>query len=178
MAENVQTKVCRLCAETIKVEAKVCPYCCGSQKRFFYISQYNLQAISAVFFFLASLFLVFWIFGTSRQYSPNLHEITVLSTQLGVEANSDRTNVVVSGVLTNASNYSWKLTGFQIRFFDAAGKTIEVGNAGSEYMNLNVLPHSDLSFHLSLYSFIKIPIHASCKMTVTEAREPGFWFNN
>jgi uncharacterized protein (DUF983 family) len=178
MAENEQTKICPLCAEAIKAAAKVCPHCHKSQKRFFFISQYDLQAALVVVLFGVSAVLAFWFFGTGRQYSPELHKITVLSTQFSVEATSDHTNVVVSGVLTNASNYAWKLTGFQIRFLDADGKTVEMSNAGSEYMDLTVLPHSDRSFNLGLYFIKTIPAHSSSRMTVTEAKAPGFWFNN
>ncbi len=178
MAENEQTKVCPLCAETIKAAAKVCPHCRKSQKRFFFLSQYDVQAILASALFILSLFFAFWFFGASRQYLPELHKITVLSTQFGIETTSEQTNVIVSGVLTNASGYTWELTGFQVRFLDAAGKTIEMSNAGSEYMDLTVLPYSDISFHLNLYSIKVIPAYTSSKMTVTEARDPGFWFNN
>jgi predicted nucleic acid-binding Zn ribbon protein len=178
MADNEQTKICPLCAEKIKAAARVCPFCRKSQKRFFFISQFDLQMVLVLVLFVLSVFLAFWFFGTGRQYSPELHKITVLSTQFGIETTSEHTNVVVSGVLTNASSYTWKLTGFQIRFLDAAGKTVEMSNAGSEYIDLTVLPHSDRSFHLDLYSIKTVPSYDSTKMTVTEAIDPGFWFNN
>jgi RNA polymerase subunit RPABC4/transcription elongation factor Spt4 len=34
MPENEQTKVCPLCAETIKAAAKVCPFCRSKQGRY------------------------------------------------------------------------------------------------------------------------------------------------
>ncbi|MEJ0089125.1 MAG: hypothetical protein WDM80_05160 [Limisphaerales bacterium] len=74
------------CAETIKAAARVCPFCRKSQNRFFFISQYDLQAGLVLLFLILSVFLAFWFFGTGRRYSPELHKITVLSTQFGIEA--------------------------------------------------------------------------------------------
>ncbi len=178
MAENEQIKICPLCAESIKAAAKVCPHCRKLQGRFFCISQSDLHAILAVALFILSTFLAFYFFGSSRQYSPARHKILVLNKQFGIETTSDHTNVVVSGVLTNASDYTWKLTGFEIRFLDAAGKIIDTDHAGSEYMDLTVLPHDECSFHLNLPFREKVPAFAASKVTVTEAKEPGFWFNN
>jgi hypothetical protein len=178
MADVEQIKVCPLCAETIKAAAKVCPHCRRSQRRIFFISQYDLQAFLALAIFTASIFLACWFFGNGKQFSPTRYKITVLNSQFGVEATSENTNVVMFGILTNASNYTWKLTGFQVRFLDASEKIVDLANAGSEYMDLVVLPHSDHSFKLSLYSIKTMPKNTGFKVIVTEAKDPGFWFNN
>ncbi len=177
MVENKQTKICPLCAETIKAAAKVCPHCRKLQGRFCFISQHDAQAIGAVLVFIALAFLACWFFGTGREYSPKRHKIIVLSSQFGIESTKDHTNAIVSGVLTNASEYKWDVTRFEIRFLDAAGRIVDTESAGSEYQSLSVLPHGEASFHLGL-SMKTLPVFSNSQITVTEAKDPGFWFEN
>ncbi len=178
MPETEPTKVCPLCAETIKAAAKVCPYCRRSQRGIFFLSRYDLFAVFSCLAIIAAFSFGWHLWGTRRQFSPAQHKITVLSTQFGVERNGDRTNVVMSGMLTNASAYTWKLTGFEIRFFDASGKTVDAAHAGSEYLELTVLPHAERSFRLDLPFREIVPAHASFSVTVAEAKPPGFWLDS
>jgi hypothetical protein len=171
MAENNQTKICRRCAETIKSAARVCPYCRTPQNRLIFISEHEACAIGAVMFFVGFAFLAFWIFGTGREYSPQRYKITVLSCQFGIEATRDHTNAIVSGVLTNESDYKWDVTRFEIRFLDSAGKIIDTDSAGSEYDALSVLPHSECPFHLGLY-MKALPAFSSSQITIKEAKDP------
>ena len=176
MTESEQTKVCPLCAETIKAAAKVCPHCRRPQNRWFFISEHDAMALCALVVLIISVISVVRFFGFGRQYSPVRHKLTVLNTAFGVEATSEHTNVVVSGIVTNESDYTWQLMGFQVRFLDSGGKTFEVGNGSYAYC---VIPsHTESSFKLDLYSLQKIPQFSSVKAAVTEAKEPGFWFNN
>jgi hypothetical protein len=183
MSEDEQTKVCPRCAETIKAAAKVCPHCRRPQKRAIFISEHEAYALGAVLFFGAAMFLALWFFTTGRQYSPQKYRISVLNADFGVEAasyatNEIITNIIASGVLTNESVYSWKVTGFEVRFLDEAGKTVDVGIGGSEYDDLIVLPHSDHAFHVALHPMKSVPTHAGYKVTVTEASDPNYLFGD
>ena len=115
------------------------------------------------------------MFQTGREYSPKRHKISVLSSQFGIETNKNQTNAVVSGLLTNASEYKWNVTRLEIRFLDGAGKTVDVETA-STYGSLPVLPHGEASFHLVL-SMKELPAFSNSQMTVTEAKDPKVWFN-
>jgi hypothetical protein len=56
MAETERTKVCPLCAETIKAAAKVCPYCRKSQRGWASFKVYDLGALAAALFFIGAIF--------------------------------------------------------------------------------------------------------------------------
>ena len=172
MAETEQTKVCPLCAETIKAAAKVCPHCRRPQNRWFFINEYDLMAVLSVILFAGAVFVAFKIFGEGRDFATSRDKITVLSSQFLIEANHDYTNVVVSGILTNASEYAWNLGEFEVRFLDAAGKVIDADESSS---GSTVLSHSERSFRLTLYARTTVPNHVSYKVLVKSASDPVFW---
>ena len=174
MAENEQTKVCPLCAETIKAAAKVCPHCHKIQKRWLFITQYDLLGIVTLLLVVGTVWILVKLFAEGRSFSSSRDKITVLSSQLAVDANSDDTNVVVSGILTNASNYAWNTKEFEVRFYDSSGKIVDTGSGEDGF---TVLPHSDHSFQITLYSRKSIPEHSSRKVILRSAGDPDAWFN-
>lgn len=175
MAETEQTKICPLCAETIKEAAKICPHCRKSQRRWLYCSENDLLAIATILIFIGAVILTFKVFTGSRNFSSSRDKIEVLNSQLAVDVSSESTNVVVSGILTNRSDYAWQMIEFEVRYLNDSGKLVDV-DSGSE--GFTVLPHSDHSFHLTLYSRKSIPEHASHKVIIRSASDPGTWFNN
>jgi len=173
MAENEQTKVCPLCAETIKVAARVCPYCRKVQRSIFFATAHDVLPIVTALLFVGIVILLLNIFAYGRDFSSSKDKITVLSSQLAIEATHDYTNVVVAGVLTNASDYSWILNRFEVRFFNTDGALIDADSSGS---GITILPHAEASFRLTLYSRKSIPESSSHKVLVSSASEPGIWF--
>jgi hypothetical protein len=175
MTETEQTKVCPLCAETIKAAAKVCPFCRKIQKRGFFISRWDILAIATMLLFLGIIILLFNLFSSGRNFSSSKDKLLVLNSQLGIESSLDTTNVVVSGVLTNASDYAWNVGEFEIRFFDESGKIIDMDSGSGGF---TVLSHSDHSFNLALFSRKSIPKHASFNVLVRSANDPSDWFGS
>ncbi len=178
MNGEAETKNCPACAETIKAAAKVCPFCRRPQNRRWFLSDHDSYSIGALMFFVAAMFLALWFFTMGRQYSPEKNQIKVLSANFGMEVSGHETNLIASGVLTNTSRFTWRVGSLEVRFLDAAGKTVDVSHGGSTYQELVVPPHSDCAFHVALSPQKSVPSHVSSKVIVTEASDPNFWFGN
>lgn len=173
MSENEQAKICPLCAETIKAAARVCPHCRKIQRRGLFITKYDLLALAMPLLVLGTFFLLDQMFAKGRSFSPSRDKIEVLSSQMMVGDCGYSTNVVVSGILTNRSDYAWQMIEFEVRYLDGSGKIIDV-DSGSD--GFTVLPHSDHSFHLTLYSRQSIPEHTSHKILIRSATDQNAWF--
>src|SRR5208283_239165 len=84
MAENEPTKVCPLCAETIKAAAKVCPHCRHWQKKW---SLQNPQ-IAVTLYSLVMIVVLIGVgafvdkmFGPKEQFAVYRDEIRVINSQ-------------------------------------------------------------------------------------------------
>ena len=173
MVDGAETKVCPLCAETIKAAAKVCPHCRKIQNRLFFLSRYDLTAVMGAILLLVSCILIFNAMTQARVFSPAHDKIIVLNSQFTVEADRYSTNLMVMGMLTNASDYAWAIRRLEVRFFDGAG-TMTDTDAGAS-LSLVVPAHTEHSFRLPLYSKRSVPAYSRYEILVTSALEPGFW---
>jgi len=173
MPENESTKVCPLCTETIKAAAQVCPYCRRNQGRGWFLSRYDLLAMVTALLFIGALVVTGNFFNTGRSYASSRDKIEVLNSQLMVDVSGEARNVGMTGILTNKSDYAWHDLAFEVRYLDGSGKLLDV-DSGSE--DFTVLAHTDHSFHLDFASRKSAPEHASYKVIVRSAREPGRWF--
>jgi len=169
MAENESTKVCRLCAEKIKAAAKLCPYCRTSQRRWPFFTVFDLTLIITLLLFIGSWALIIHLLNHGRTFSPKRDRIEVLSSKLALDVTKHSTNVIVVGVLTNGSPYTWIIRDMEIRFLDRDGKTIDADEIWGDF---TVLPHDDHSFRSQIYGRKSVPEHASCKIHVRLARDP------
>jgi hypothetical protein len=169
MPEDAPTKVCPLCAETIKAAARVCPYCRKSQKRFLFINRFDVLAIVTGLVFIATIGLIVDYFDNGRSFSSSRNKIAVLNSQLAVAR-----NVVMTGVLTNKSEFAWRNFEFEVRYLDGSGKLVDVDTGSDDFV---VLSHGDHSFHLNFSPRRTIPEHASYQVTVRSASAPGRWFS-
>lgn len=178
MAETGQTKVCRLCAETIKAEAKVCPYCRAGQRRRYVLTIHDWIMILTLLFFGGSIYLTLQLLEHGRAFSPPRDRIDVLYSRLGFRVtkwgSSPRweTNIVVVGTMTNASPYAWAVGGIsevEVRFFDRDGKITDTDRLSGE--EFTILPHSDHSFRFYVHRK-SIPEYANYRIYVRSAENP------
>ncbi|MGA2280734.1 MAG: zinc ribbon domain-containing protein [Verrucomicrobiota bacterium] len=158
MAENEPTKVCPLCAETIKAAAKVCPHCRYWQKKW---SLYNPKVLTALclvvmaaYFAGISIFMD-RVFGPKEQFAIYRDEITVVNSQfsqrISVSGCDSNVNVYVTvvGTLTNRSNITWKDVGVEALFLDKSGKQFDAITVNAnEYRGVTILPHGEAAFKI------------------------------
>ena len=151
MGEVSQTKVCPLCAETIKAQAKLCPYCQTHQGRFT-LWREQLGQILAALLLLALLGLAcFWAFpdvpASGRNFARHRDELRVLRPAL--ERAKKRREFWLAGYVTNAGNFPWRVHKLELRFLDAKGNLLDVRHAALSDTFV-VSPLGEAAFHVRL----------------------------
>jgi hypothetical protein len=169
MNETAETKICPLCAEKIKAAAKVCPYCRKSQRRWVFVTCYDVMAIFVALCSLGVFIFILASFRMGRTYAPARDHIEILNSQFAVESNETSTNLIISGVISNGSTYAWSVGELETRFFDKEGK---ITDATTDSVFITILPHSEQAFRTEAYEMSKIPEYASYKIRVTSVRDP------
>ena len=169
MAVNEQTKVCPLCAETIKAAAKVCPHCRRSQRRWAVLTRFDLAMIVTFLLFISSIVLVIWLTEHGRTFTPIRDRIEVLSSLWTVKTDKLYTNIMVVGVVSNSSPYAWNVSDMEVRFFDRNGKLTNAAEIWGDHFT--ILPDADHAFRFYL-DRKSVPEHASYKISVRKAYDP------
>lgn len=183
MADNEQTKVCPLCAETIKAVAKICPHCHSWQKKWSLQNPRTMQSVSAVF--VAVLFFVMLAgFGyflenliePKHDFSQYRDQVTVVESETSFHVADSNLMVAVIGVITNQSPFGWKGLGIEAQFYNGDGKLTDVIQAEpSEYNELEILPHSEASFRIQRPAIKKEQEYKSTKIFVRTGKDISSW---
>jgi hypothetical protein len=161
-----ETKVCRLCAETIPAAAKVCSHCRHWQRT---LSIHNPQVLGAIFAFLVFVGLVCLAITLNaklqqkEEFTAYRDQLSVLSSSLSFRTSAGSNLLVaVVGTLTNQSKVGWKNVSVEARFFDKSGNLIDamrqhrhpalirIGGDGEAAIKLEgkaVRPQSDYDTH-------------------------------
>lgn len=152
MPEAEQTKVCPLCAETIKATAKVCPHCRFWQKKW---SLQNPQVAVTLWALLAiavwSVFGIFIgkMFGPKEDFANYRNEISVVNSQFSQRIYGSNLWNTVVGTLTNNSDVGWKDVGVEAQFFDKSGKRIDAITVNAnDYRGVAILSHGETAFKI------------------------------
>jgi hypothetical protein len=129
MAENEQTKVCPLCAETIKAAAMICPFCRSKQTRHALLRQELLIAGPVTVLIILAVFAISWFVpdeegAGGRSFVGHRSDLVVLNTLL--DRAGSKPGFWMTGVVTNEGEYSWRVNEFEVRFLDQQGNLLDV----------------------------------------------------
>lgn len=149
---QTETRVCKLCAETIKAAAVVCPHCRSWQKRWSWTDPRTTALLMAAFWILVMVGMgVFFerVFGDKDDFATYRDDIVIVESQVSQRPSGTNTYVTVVGTLTNASAVSWKDVGVEAQFLDSAGKPFDAITVNAEgFRGVVVLPHGGSTFKI------------------------------
>jgi len=179
MAENEPTKVCPLCAETIKAAAKVCPHCRHWQKKW---SLQNPQ-IAVTLYSLVMIVVLIGVgafvdkmFGPKEQFAVYRDEIRVINSQFNQRISGSNVWNTVVGTITNSSSIGWKDIGIEAQFFDRTGKLIDAITVNvSDYRGVVILPHGETSFKIEGRASHPAADYETNKLNVRWAKDVDAW---
>jgi hypothetical protein len=183
MSENEQTKICPLCAETIKAAAKVCPHCRTWQKKWSLQNPQTAQSVGAIIWLIViiAVFIGLGCFldhviGPKRDFAPYQNQIGVVNSDVSFRMSGSNLTVSVVGVITNQSEFTWKNVGLEARLFDKDGKLIDVIQASdSSYNGVVVLPHSEAGFKIQSKATKNESDYATHKVFIGTAKDFSAW---
>ena len=130
MAVNEQTKVCPLCAETIKAAAKVCPFCRTRQSRFTLLKGEFAGIILVLTVFIVIPFSLDWLFGDESDDQSSIafviHRNDLSVKDIAWKTAGRNHDYLLTGYITNGGNYSWRIHELEIRVEDAQNNMVDV----------------------------------------------------
>ena len=174
MREGEETKVCPLCAESIRAAAKVCPHCRHWLKKWSLLNPNVAMPLYAVVFLtLICLMGVFIenMFGPKRQFAEHQKEVFVTGSEFSHRTSGSNSYVTVVGRLTNSSDVGWKSVMVEAQFFDKAGRLIDAIPAEVDYRGVTVLPHGIAAFKIETKAATTESNYATHKAFVRSARD-------
>jgi hypothetical protein len=179
MSNTAESKICPLCAETIKATAKVCPHCRHFQKIWSF-SNPNIVGLFYVILF-ATLFTgvgLFMenLFRPKHDFSPSRDRIGVQKSQMSFRGGETNNLIVTAvGVITNGGDASWKDVGLEVQFYDSFGNLIDVISHTGEYSRWAILKHAEAAFKLEGKAARKEADYATHKIYVRWAKTADSW---
>ena len=178
MTDPESTKVCPLCAETIKPAAKVCPHCRHWQRKW---SLQNPQigamiylAVVSIAFVGAGIF-VEQLFSPGRNFAEYQDQIAVRESRLSHRMGSSNLLVTVVGVVTNRSEFGWKEVTLEAQMFDDRGALIDVIAHSSGYAGVTISPHGEAAFKMEGRAAHQESRYASHKVSIRWAKDISDW---
>jgi hypothetical protein len=130
MIEAEQTKVCPLCAETIKAKAKVCPYCQTRQHRFSLLKGELTGILLMLGAIIAYPFSLDWAFGDQSDNRPSLnfiiHRNDLSVQQVTWKVTGKNEDYWLTGYVTNGGIFSWRIHELEVRITNPQNDLVDV----------------------------------------------------
>ena len=156
MDAHEPTKVCPLCAETIKASAKVCPFCRSRQGRFTILKGELASAFTVIALLGVLAAMGLWMFPepsdpeSDPYFVRHRDELPVVRTTL--ESTKKVGHFWLSGFVTNRGHRPWRVHGLEVRFLDAQGGLLEAQHEKAEAFV--VQPGTEHAFRIELYNVL------------------------
>jgi len=169
------TKTCRMCAETIKAAARLCPYCRTDQRQSAVIVTIApwLMGFLLLAFFVGGFSVVYRLFTPGRDFAPFRNQFEIVSSSMQFNQNEKGAWVATVGTIRNNSDYAWKEVQLEARYFDSAGKLIDVGV--QTFSDVVVQQHSESAFRIRTIAGQPTNAYASHKVLVRSGRDIRQW---
>jgi hypothetical protein len=169
-------KICPYCAEQVKAAAKVCPRCRQWLCIFSLRNPATLISATALCFFLLMTYLILGVhraFDLGMDFSPYRNQISVVESRMDLGTilrnNINEPCVYVVAVITNQTDKAWRGVDVEARFFDKAGKLIDVGQ-GQYYDTL--YPQTDGALRIKAGMLRPVTDYDSYKLYIGSAADP------
>ena len=174
MTGEADTKVCPQCAETIRAQAKLCPYCRSRQNGIgVWRNEIAFGIIAVVWLVLALVTseLCFSWGARGRDFGPHQGDLQVIRTRM--ERIGRTTNFTLTGYVTNQGDYAWRVEEFEVRFVDASGRLLDAEHPDNED-DFVVQPKQEHAFRLNLYNVTITNSDTTETARVTAARDGNY----
>lgn len=167
-----------MCAETIKSAAIVCPHCRHVQTTWKLCSPNVTAALQLAFIAIGAIGVLLFIgkIVGRQDFAPYKPQITILESTVSQRVTSNATFVVITGILTNGSDYAWKNIALEGRLYGREGRFLDAIPASSDYYGgVVVMAHSVSSFKIESRTSHSLADYANHKVEVQWARDATSW---
>ena len=174
-SEAIETKPCAMCAEPIRVAARVCPYCRRFQPRWPKLTEWMalLPLLALGILFVGGVAWISHIFSRGRDFEPFRNQIVVQTSDMHFGRMTNGNYISAIGSLHNESPYAWKEIRLEVQYYDKDGRLIDT-RAESSYGE--VLPAGGTqTFRIRALADKPEPSYASHKVFVRSAKDSRKW---
>lgn len=171
MSDATDTKPCAMCAEPIRVAAKVCPYCRRLQPKWKRLADFGALwplLILAGLFFGGAVWMG-QVFGPGRDFEPFRSQIVVESSNMHFGQATNGNFISAIGTLRNNSPYAWEQIQLEAQYYDKGGLLIDT-RTESRYGDV-LPPGATQGFRLRALADKPQSAYASHKVFVRSAKE-------
>lgn len=172
---NSETKTCPVCAEEIKRAAKLCPRCRQWQTRFGIRHPATLSLLLVLCLCVLAIGFVAFLLRISnpKPRYEDFHGLVKVteSRMTPLQTDKDRLLVIV-GLVTNQTSFSWKEVQFDCRYFDTNGTLID---AKTGFGTGAIYGHGESAFRVDLKVARPFSDYASHTIAVKAARNAAAW---